>query len=142
MKPDVMFPRNLTELLIKWHVDLPSLQIASPVLLFFERLKERFEITFAKTLGAFALDDFEKERRSILNRLREYLQQISFVVAIDQNAESLQGLEIFVDVADTSRQLIVISRWNIQELHAALLNLGHRFHDILRRNGDVLHAFA
>src|SRR5438874_13452845 len=50
MKPDVMFSRNLSELLIKWHVDLPSLQIASPLLLFLERFKERFEITFAETL--------------------------------------------------------------------------------------------
>jgi hypothetical protein len=87
---------------------MTKLQIASPVLLFLERLEEGFEITFAETLGAFALNDFKKERRSILNRLREYLQQISLVVAIDQNAESLQRLLIFIDVADASGQLIVI----------------------------------
>src|SRR6266480_5555261 len=136
MKPDVMLPRNLTELLIKWHglfsslfchsdpagageeslinlkcfasLNMTKLQIASPVLLFLERFEQRFEITFAETLGAFALNDFEEQRRTIFHRLGEDLQQISLVVAIDQNAESLQGLKVFVDVADTSGQLIVI----------------------------------
>src|SRR5207253_1608172 len=44
-KPDVMLPRHFAKLLIKWHVDLLVVQIAWPVLLFFERLKERCEIT-------------------------------------------------------------------------------------------------
>ena len=65
------------------------LQIASPLLLFLERFEERFEIAFAETLRALALNDFKEERRPIFHRLGEYLQQIPFVVAIDQNAESL-----------------------------------------------------
>src|SRR5437660_1413725 len=89
MKPDMMFPRNLTKSLIKRHVDFTSLQIASPLLLFLERFEQRFEIAFAETLRPFALDDFEEERRAIFHRFGEYLQQISLVVAIDQNPESL-----------------------------------------------------
>src|SRR6266513_2119807 len=104
-----MLPAKTDNLRCFASLNMTKLQIASPVLLFLERLEEGFEITLTETLGAFALNDFEEQRRSILNRLGEYLQQISFIVAIDQNAESLQRLEIFVDVADTSGQLIVIS---------------------------------
>src|SRR5882757_4511492 len=143
MKPDVMLPRHLAKFLVVRHCwSSFVLQIASPVLLFLERLEERFEIALTETLGAFALNDLEKERRSILNRLGEDLEQITLVVAIDQNAESLQRLQVFVDVTDTSGQLIVIRGWNIQELDAALLNLGHCFDDILGRDRHVLHAFA
>ena len=85
MKPDVMLFRNLTELLIIRHV-VPPLEIASRVLLFLQRLEQGFEITFAKTLRAFALDDFEKERRPVFHWLGEDLKQITFVVAIDQNS--------------------------------------------------------
>src|SRR5437588_510326 len=70
VKPNVMFPRNLTESLIKRHVELTSsLQIASPLLLFFQRLKQGFEIAFAETLRSFALDNFEEQRRAIFHRL-------------------------------------------------------------------------
>jgi len=36
------------------------LQIASCILLFLQSLEQGFEITFTKTLRAFALDDLEK----------------------------------------------------------------------------------
>src|SRR6266853_3844800 len=68
---------------------LEFLQIASPFLLFLKRLKQGFEIAFAETFRALALDDFEEERRAIFHRFGKYLQQIPLVVAIDQNAESL-----------------------------------------------------
>src|SRR6266568_188128 len=38
---------------------------------------------------AIAMDDFEKERRPVLHRFGEYLEQITFVIAIDQNAQPL-----------------------------------------------------
>ena len=65
------------------------LQIASPLLLFFQRLKQGFEIALAETFRALALNDFKEERRPILHWLGKYLQQIPLVVAIDQNAKSL-----------------------------------------------------
>ena len=51
--------------------------------------KKRFEITFAKALRAFALNNLEKQRRPIFYRFGEDLEQITFVVAIDQNPEML-----------------------------------------------------
>ena len=42
----------------------------------------------------------KNKRRPVFHRLGEDLEQITFVVAIDQDAEPLQRLEIFIDVAD------------------------------------------
>ena len=50
------------------------LQIASSILLFLECFKERFEIAFAETLGAFALNDFKEKRGPILHWLGKDLQ--------------------------------------------------------------------
>ena len=76
------------------------LQIASPFLLLLQRFKERFEIAFAKTLGAFALNNFEKQRRPIFHRFCEDLQQITFVITIDENAQLFQCVQFFIDVTD------------------------------------------
>src|SRR5437870_3011757 len=81
MKPDVMFSRNFAKFLIVRHLD-PPLQISSCFLFSLQCFEQRFEITFTETLRAFALNDFEKERRAVLHRLGEYLEQITFVVAI------------------------------------------------------------
>src|SRR5438552_7364164 len=108
MEPDMMFPRHLAQFMVVRHC-LLLLQVASAFLLFLKCFEERLEISFPKTLGAFALDDFEKQRRPVLYRLREYLEQITFVVAIDQNPESFQRPEIFVDVADAFGKRVVIS---------------------------------
>src|SRR5262249_18404985 len=68
MKPDVVFARDLSESLILWHLANSSLQIASCFLLLFERFKQRFEIAFAKTLRAFALNNLEEKRWPVLHR--------------------------------------------------------------------------
>src|SRR6266446_6547808 len=88
MKPDVMFSRNFAKSLIVRHFDSP-LQISSCFLFSLQCFKQRFEVTFAEALCALALDNFEKERRPVFHRLSEYLEQIPFVVAINQNAKPL-----------------------------------------------------
>src|SRR6266481_8928601 len=66
MKPDMMFSRNFAELLIKRHNVLLCLQVASCLLLPFQCFEQCFEVSFAETLRSLALDDLEKERRTIL----------------------------------------------------------------------------
>ncbi len=60
VKPDVVLSRHLAEALIKWHVDSPLLQVPPLSLFALDRFKQCFEIPFTETLGAFALNDFEK----------------------------------------------------------------------------------
>lgn len=50
------------------------LQVAAPLLFTLNSLEQRFEIAFAKRFCAFALDDFKKHRRTVLNGLGENLQ--------------------------------------------------------------------
>ena len=64
-----------------------KLQISSRVLLALDGFEQRFEIAFAEALRAFALNDFEKECRAIFHRLGENLEQITFIIAIDEDAE-------------------------------------------------------
>src|SRR5260370_8457285 len=98
-----------------------SLQIASCGLFALDRFEERFEIAFAETLRAFALNDLKKERWPVLDRFGKDLQQITFVVAINQNAELFQCVQFFVNMANTIEQCVVVSRRNFQELEPALL---------------------
>src|SRR6266496_5642900 len=93
-----------------------SLQIASRGLFALDGFEQRFEIALSKALRAFALNDLEKERRSILHRLREDLQQITFVIAINQNAQPPQSIQFFIDVANPIGERFVVSRRNLQEL--------------------------
>ena len=71
-----------------------KLQIASRRLLAFDGFEQRFEIAFAEALRAFALNDLEKECRAIFHRLGENLQQITFIIAIDENAESASARSV------------------------------------------------
>ena len=78
--------------------DCPFLQITSRFLFAFDGFEERFEIAFAKALRAFALNNFEKERGPIFYRLGKYLQQITFIITIDENAQPLQCIQFFINV--------------------------------------------
>src|SRR5438128_9276704 len=85
------------------------LQIASAFLFLFQSLEQRFEIPFPETLRSFALDNFEEQRRPIFHRLGKYLEQITFVVTINQNPKTFQRCEILVDMADALGKCVVIS---------------------------------
>jgi hypothetical protein len=52
-------------------------------LFFFDRNEQSFEIAFAKAFTAFALENFVEHCRTIFDRFAEYLEQIAFVVAIE-----------------------------------------------------------
>lgn len=63
------------------------LQRTAAFLFALDGFEQGFEVAFTEGLRAFALNDFEKHGRPGLDRLGEDLQQIAFVVAIDQDAE-------------------------------------------------------
>ena len=55
----------------------------------FDGFEECLEIAFAEALRAFALNNFEKQRRPVFYRFGKNLQQITFIIAIDENAQPL-----------------------------------------------------
>ena len=59
-------------------------------LLPFNGFEQRFEVALAKALGALPLDDLEEHRGAVYNGLRKNLQQIAFVIAVDEDAEVAQ----------------------------------------------------
>ena len=63
------------------------LEISSSRLLHFNRFKKRLEISFAEATAAFALDDLEENGGTILDWLREDLQEVTFFVAVNEYAK-------------------------------------------------------
>ena len=66
------------------------LEVAAPGLLDLDRLEQRLEVADAEAAGAVALDDLEEERRPILHRAGEDLEEIALLVAIGLDAELLE----------------------------------------------------
>ena len=74
--------------------------------------------------------------------LREDLQQVALVVAVGEDAELAQVVEVLVDLADPIGQLLVVAARGDEEADAALLQRAHGGDDVGRRQRDVLHAGA
>ena len=64
------------------------LKISAASLLFLDRNKQRLEVAFAKAFAALSLEDLVENRRAVLDRFGKDLEQIAFVVAVDQDAEA------------------------------------------------------
>src|ERR1700730_16010869 len=71
------------------------LEIASSRLFHFNQFKQRCKISLAKSAAALALDHLEKHRRTVLHRLRENLQQVTLLVAVDKYAQRFQLVNRF-----------------------------------------------
>src|SRR5688572_15177220 len=120
----------------------PTLEIPPKLLFFLDRLEECLEVALPEALRAFALNDLVEQRRPVFHRLREDLQQIAVGIAVDENAERLERLERFVDLAHPTLKLPVVGRGRLQEFHAAIAERRHRLDDVVGREREVLRAGA
>src|SRR5437870_3151889 len=93
---DVPLAGDFSESVIERH----GSEITAQVLFAFQRLEQCFEVAGTEALGALTLDDLIEERRSVFHWLRENLEEIPFLVAVDENAKIAQARDILVDVAD------------------------------------------
>src|SRR5436190_2709773 len=126
-----------------WHgTAFPSTQsqIASKGLFSLNRFEQRLEVPVAEPARPVPLDHLEEERRAVLRRLREDLQQIAVIVAVGEDAEPLEVGVVLVDLADAVRNVVVVRVRGDQEDHAAPLQRLDRLDDVRRRHGDVLNA--
>src|ERR1041384_4996767 len=114
-----------------------ALEVAAGGLFPLDGLEERLEVALAEALGAFALDDFVEEGGPVLDRLAEDLQEIALVVAVDENAELAQRLQVFVDLADALEHGVVVIVRDVEELDAGGLQAGHRTNDVIARECQV-----
>ncbi len=98
--------------------DFERLKISASPLFFFDRNEQRFEISFAEAFAAFALENFVENGRAVFDRFGEDLQQIAFVVAVNEDAEFLQAFDVFIDLADTFGNFVIIRIRHTQEFDA------------------------
>src|SRR5690606_38412524 len=103
--------------------------------------EQGFEIAFAKTVVALALDDF-KENRTNLVFSENLQQQAALWRPIEQYLVLLQAVGVLAVVWQPAIQQFVISVGSIQELQAAAAQLFDGCVNILGRQGNVLYAFA
>jgi hypothetical protein len=67
--------------------ELPKfLQISSQLLLSFNGFKQCLEIAGTKGFCPFALNDLEEQSGPVFNRFGEDLQQVAFIIPVNQNA--------------------------------------------------------
>ena len=111
-------------------------------LLALDRLEQRLEVALAEGRRAVPLDHLEEDRRPVLRRLREDLEQVAVLVAVDEDLVPLQHLEVLGDLADATGRLLVVRVRRVEEDEAALLHRLDRADDVGRRERDVLHAGA
>src|SRR5919107_1460376 len=93
-----------------------GLQVAALLLLALDRLEQRLEVAVAEPARAVALDDLEEHRRPVADPLREDLQQVSLVVAIDEHPLLAQAGELLAHLGDPRRDLVVVRGRDREEL--------------------------
>src|SRR5688500_13123505 len=118
------------------------LEVPAQSLFAFDRLEQCLEIPFAERPRALPLDDLVEQRRPVLHRFREDLQQVSIRIAIDENSELLENVDRLVDPADAPLELAIIARGNAEKLHSAIPKRRDRMNDVVGREGEMLNARA
>mmetsp|Transcript_7988 Transcript_7988/g.11831 ORF Transcript_7988/g.11831 Transcript_7988/m.11831 type:complete len:114 (-) Transcript_7988:1049-1390(-) len=76
---------------------LCPLQIASQALVPFNCLEQTFEVSDAKSVVVGSLYDFQEKCWPCVQGFREYLQEVALFVKINEYAQLLEDLDIFLD---------------------------------------------
>src|SRR5918994_2566195 len=118
------------------------LQVAAQRLLALDRLEERLEVALPERRRPVPLDHLEEERRPVLRRLGEDLQQVTVLIAVGEDPQPLQGVVVLGDLADAVMHVVVVRLRRIQEEHAAVLQRLDRLDDARGLEGDVLDSRA
>src|SRR6185437_2925210 len=78
-------------------------------------LEQCLEISFTERTRSVALDDLEEQRGPVLDGLGKDLQEIALLVAVDEDVQLRQFVQVFRNVAHTTRQRIVVRAGNVDE---------------------------
>ena len=103
-------------------------------------LEERLEVACSKATCSLTLDDLDEERWPVLQWTGENLQEVAFVVTIDEDATLTQGAYVLVDPADTLPQRIIIGIRRTQELNTVCTQLTDGRDDVRGRKRQVLYT--
>lgn len=93
-----------------------------------------------------SLNDLDEESRPVLERLCKQLQQIALLVVVNQNAQLLDVVQVLLnrraEALQTLAQVIVVRRWDREELSTASLHTLDRVQHTFSAQSDVLNAGA
>src|SRR5437016_9327735 len=122
-----------------WTITLPIVSVSmttsnvyfasqrpAQLLLALDRFEQRFEVPFAEAARAVPLDDLEEQRGAVLDRLGEDLQEVTFIVAVHEDAQLAELAEILVDLADARRQHVVVRLRHAEEGDIVGAQVAHR----------------
>src|SRR5918911_880528 len=121
---------------------LRSLEVPAQRLLALDRLEERLEVALAEAPRAVALDHLEEDRRPVLGRLREDLEQVAVLVAVDEDPQPAQVVPVLADLAHALEGVLVVRVGRRQEGDASGLQMLDGADDVVTLESDVLHARA
>ena len=88
------------------------------------------------------LDQFEENRRPVLHRFGEHLQQVAVLVAVGENTYFTQDRNRYPGVAYPLAQRVVVRGGGVQELHSAVSHRRDSADDVAGRQRDVLYAWT
>ena len=103
-----------------------GLEISPSPLLLLDRDEKCLEVSLAKSFAAFALKNFVENCWPVFDRFGKYLEQVTFVVTVDQNAEAFEFFNVLVDAADAIGYLIVVGVRYAKKFYPVRLQLGNR----------------
>src|SRR6476469_826509 len=108
-------------------------EVAALVLLAFDRLEERLEVALAEAERAVPLDELEEDGRAVAERLGEDLQQVAVLVAVDEDAATLQLLDGDPDLTDPSAEgrVLVVGVGSAEELDTVVPQRIHGLENIV-----------
>src|SRR5438270_11862619 len=115
------------------------LQVPSERLFALDGFEQSFEIAFAEAAAAFALDDFVEQGGAVFDGTSEDLQHVTLVVAVDEDAETLELVDGLVDASDAVGELGVVGVGDAEELYALAFQPGDCIEDVVGGECDVLH---
>jgi len=109
------------------------------------RLEESLEVASTKALVVASLDHFQEQGRTILDRLGKNLEQVPFIIIVNEDFLSLKHVDVFLNLnvtpADTNSKVVVVSVGDlVKELNSTCLHTHYGSDDVLSTHRDVLHA--
>jgi hypothetical protein len=116
----------------------PRLEVPALGLLTLDGLEQGLEVADAEAARAVALDDLEEERRAVLDRAGEDLQEVALLVAVGFDAQLLERVDRHADVADAVGQAGVVLVRQAEELDAVVTQATDGADDVVGPQRDVL----
>lgn len=91
-------------------------------------------------MGVFLLNDFVEYCWVVLYWFGEDLQQVVFVILVNEDIQVFEFLQVFVDFVYLIQYCFVISVWYMQEVYVLVVQFVYCMDDVICGDGDMLYV--